>query len=219
MQFCRGPSHLCRDQRHAAARSWPAAARRRPACGDAARAAAHSPGRRRGAGPTRAVSPGGPDTSSGRAATAAAAPAPAKGAGEAGATKAVAASLALGALLGGAGVGLDDALPESVQRLSASMGWMMFFCWSISCWPQARLFLGCLQHLRGGEARRRLQAIAACGAALGMAGHLAPAAPAAAGWRAGTPRWGARSLRLTCARPAVLPSRSSTTSARATYAA
>ncbi|KAI8469976.1 MAG: PQ loop repeat-domain-containing protein [Monoraphidium minutum] len=56
---------------------------------------------------------------------------------EASAVAALSASIAVGALLGGgAGVGLDDALPESVQHISAALGWAYFTCWSMSFWPQ-----------------------------------------------------------------------------------
>jgi hypothetical protein len=48
----------------------------------------------------------------------------------------LAAALAFGALLGGAGVGLDPALPEPVQPVSAALGWSYFSAWGAAFFPQ-----------------------------------------------------------------------------------
>jgi len=55
---------------------------------------------------------------------------------EATAVAALSASIAVGAVLGSAGLGLDDSLPDSVRHLSGGLGWAYFTCWSISFWPQ-----------------------------------------------------------------------------------
>lgn len=57
---------------------------------------------------------------------------------EATAVTALAASITVGVLLGSAGVGLDDSLPESARHLSSALGWAYFTAWSISFWPQVR---------------------------------------------------------------------------------
>lgn len=56
---------------------------------------------------------------------------------ESAAVAVLAASIAAGVFLGDTlGIGLDDSLPESVQRVSSSLGWSYFMAWSCSFWPQ-----------------------------------------------------------------------------------
>lgn len=56
----------------------------------------------------------------------------------------VAASVVGGGLLAGAGFGLEEALPTSVQHLSATLGWGYFAVWSLSFYPQVRTHAACM---------------------------------------------------------------------------
>lgn len=55
------------------------------------------------------------------------------------ALRTAAASVLGGGLLAGAGCGLDEALPQGVQHLSATLGWGYFAVWSLSFYPQVRV--------------------------------------------------------------------------------
>jgi hypothetical protein len=93
---------------------------------------------------------------------------------EASAAASLGASIAVGALLGGAGVGLDDALPEGAQHLSSALGWMYFTAWSISFWPQ-------VGRPGRGVRRRPMCGAASPGGHLGGPSAAAPSSPAALG--------------------------------------
>ncbi|KAI8476214.1 MAG: hypothetical protein J3K34DRAFT_516640 [Monoraphidium minutum] len=80
-----------------------------------------------------------PATSSGSSSDGGAAGATAAGpllSDEAAAVATLAASLALGALLSGAGLGMDESLPPGARRVSSLLGWSYFSAWTISFAPQ-----------------------------------------------------------------------------------
>lgn len=107
---------------------------------------------------------------------------PAAPSDEAAAVATLAASLALGALLSGAGVGLDDSLPAAVQGPSAVLGWSYFSAWTVSFFPQARAPRAARP--RAGNIARapRASRLAGCGGGLSWEAHTH--APGGSRWHA-----------------------------------